>query len=222
MYQSLFYKEWIKTRKIIGLLVVIFIGLISYIFIEILQQLRTSGAVNFVESVVQKDILLLPLIKYLPVLSGILLAISQYTPEMQNKRLKLTLHLPMSESSIVSAMVGYGFIVMLSLLAVSFAILLIGLGILFPAEIVCANFLSALPWFLAGFAGYLLATWVCLEPVWKYRVFNSIPGIAILSFFFISTKSGGIVTFLPELVTVIVASLLFGYYSVARFKEGAQ
>ena len=222
MYQSLFYKEWIKTRKIVGLLVVVFAGLISYIFIDILQQLRTAGAVNFVEAVVQKDIFLLPLMKYLPVLAGILLAISQYTPEMQNKRLKLTLHLPLSESSIISAMVGYGFIVMSTVLIVSFAILLIGLRILFPIEIVCANLLSALPWFLAGLAGYLLAAWVCLEPVWKYRVFNSIPGIGILSFFFISAKSGGFITFLPELVIIIVVSFSFGYYSVARFKEGAQ
>ena len=222
MYQSLFYKEWIKTRKIVGLLVVVFAGLISYIFIDILQQLRTAGAVNFVEAVVQKDIFLLPLMKYLPVLAGILLAISQYTPEMQNKRLKLTLHLPLSESSIISAMVGYGLIVMSTVLIVSFAILLIGLRILFPIEIVCANLLSALPWFLAGLAGYLLAAWVCLEPVWKYRVFNSIPGIGILSFFFISAKSGGFITFLPELAIIIVVSFSFGYYSVARFKEGAQ
>ncbi len=222
MYQSLFYKEWIKTRKLTGLLVILFAGLITYIFIDILQQLRTAGNVGFVETVVQKDIHLLPLIKYLPVLAGILLAINQYTPEMQNKRLKLTLHLPMSESSIVSAMLGYGFVVMFLLLSISFTTLLIGLRILFPIEIVCANLFSALPWFLAGLAGYLVASWVSLEPVWKYRVLNAIPGLCLLSFFFISAKSGGLVTFLPELVAIIVVSFSFGYYSTARFKEGAQ
>ncbi len=222
MYQSLFYKEWIKTQKLIGLLIIIFAGLITYIFIDILQQLRTAGAVGFVESIVQKDIQLLPLMKYLPALAGILLGINQFTPEMQSKRLKLTLHLPMSESSIISAMLGYGFVVMFLLLLASFITLLIGLGMLFPIEIVWANLFSALPWFLAGLAGYLIASWVSLEPVWKYRVLNAIPGLCLLSFFFISTKSGGLITFLPDLVAVIVVIFSFGYYSTARFKEGAQ
>lgn len=222
MYKSIFYKEWIKTRKLIGLLVLIFIGLITYIFIDILQLLRTSGAVNFVETVVQKDVALLPLIKYIPALSGILLAISQYVPEMQNKRLKLTLHLPIPESSIVSLMLGYGFMVMFLLLFVVFTILLIGLGILFPVEIVCANFFSALPWFLAGLAGYLITSWASLEPVWKYRVSDAIAGLCCLSFFFISARSGGMTAFLPVLMTIIIISFSFAYYSVTRFKEGAQ
>ncbi|MDR3061693.1 MAG: hypothetical protein LBU57_06230 [Dysgonamonadaceae bacterium] len=222
MYQSIFYKEWIKTRRLTGLLFIIFTGLITYIFIDILHQLRTSGAVDFVEAVIQKDIPLLTLMKYLPVLSGVLFAINQYTPEMQNKRFKLTLHLPLPESSIVSAMLGYGFTVMFILLSASFGSLLIGLRVLFPPEIVCANSLSALPWFLAGLAGYLIASWVSFEPVWKYRVLNAIPGICALSFFFIPSKSGGFTTFLPELIAFIIISFSFTYYSTSRFKEGAQ
>ncbi len=222
MYQSIFYKEWIKTRKLTALLVVVFAGLISYLFIDILQQLRTAGAVCLVEGVIQKDLFLLPLMKYLPALAGILFAISQFTPEMQNKRFKLTLHLPMPESAIVSAMLGYGFAVLFGLLLISFGILLIGLSIWFPAEIVCANFFSALPWFLAGLSGYLITSWVVLEPVWRQRILNAIPGLCALSLFFISTKSGGIVPFLPELILFIVISFSFAYYSTSRFKDGAQ
>ncbi len=222
MYQSIFYKEWVKTSKIIILLILVLTAAITYLFIDILHQLRLSGAVAYVESIIQKDIELLPLMKYLPVLAGMLLAIGQYVPEMQNKRFKLTLHLPLSERAIISAMLWYGILVLSGIFLLSFTPLLIGLRFLFPPEIVWANFLSALPWFLAGWTGYFIASWIILEPVWLQRVKNAIPGLCSLSFFFMTGKSGGFIPFLPWLAGFIVVAFSFSYYSAFRFKTGAQ
>ncbi len=108
MYQAIFYKEWIKTRMILLLLLLVFAGMIAYSFINTAQLFRVAGAVNTWENTIMKDIPLISEMKWLPVLAGLLLAIVQYVPEMQNKRLKLTLHLPLPETRIIYSMLVYG------------------------------------------------------------------------------------------------------------------
>lgn len=222
MYQSIFYKEWKKTEKSICLIAVVLLGALIYSVMEINQAIRLSGAVALWEGFLQKDTDLLPYFKYPPLLGGILLAVAQYAPEMQNKRLKLTLHLPLSETKIVSYMLLYGVGVMILLLATIYAAALIILSTLFAGEIVWSVAMNTLPWFLAGLSSYLLSAWICLEPSWKQRVFNALPSVCALSFFFIQSKSGAYNGFIPLLALFIVISFTFSYYSTARFKEGVQ
>jgi hypothetical protein len=155
-------------------------------------------------------------------LAGVLVAITQYVPELQFKRLKLTLHLPLDENKIVSTMLLYGFGVVLLLSFVTLSLLLLGLSNSFPAEIVGASFQQSLPWFLAGPAAYLIAAWICLEPQWKQRVLNTIPGIIALSFFFLKAKSGAYQPFDPYLTGLVIIAFSFAFYSTTRFKEGIQ
>lgn len=222
MIQSIFYKEWIKTRRIVWLIYAVTAGMILYIFLKTSQAIRLNGAVQLWETIVQKDFSLVSLIEYLPLMAGIILALSQYTAEMQNKRFKLTLHLPLSESRILTAMLLYGIITLSILFVATELIILTGLSLNFPKEIVIFNFWKSIPWFLAGIAGYLICSWICLEPVWKQRIINAIPGISALSFFFLETKSGGFIPFLPYLIVFIIISFFFSFYSTIRFKEGAQ
>ena len=101
-------------------------------------------------------------------------------PEMQRKCLKLTLHLPYSQKKMVMAMLAFGVLALFACFATSFIIMGVYLPQHFTSELVQRILLSAAPWFLAGFAGYLLVSWICLEPTWKRRVLNLI--IAALIF----------------------------------------
>lgn len=222
MYQSIVYKEWIKTQKIIWLLLAVFLGAGIYSFMKIAEEVRLAGMVAYWEAIIQKDTTLLPYFKYLPLLSGFLLAITQYLPELQNKRLKLTLHLPLKESRILSVMLLYGFSVSALLLGFTLPALLLGLSRYFTSEIICAVFWNILPWFIAGWMAYLLTAWICLEPLWKLRIPGIIAGICTLSFFFIQAKSGAYQPFVPYLIVCIFLAFSFSFYSVARFKEGIQ
>ena len=222
MWKSIVYKEWIKTRSAIAIIVVVFCGMGVYSFLKINESVRMSGMVALWETVVQKDPLLLGYFKYLPLLAGILLAITQYIPELQFKRLKLTLHLPLKEDHILLTMLLYGIAVIALLLLVSLPFLLWGLSLSFPREIVYAAFQQLVPWFLAGPAAYLLAVWVCLEPQWKQRIMNVIPGLLFLSLFFFSAKSGAYSPFDPFLTAAFIVSFFFPFYSAIRFKEGVQ
>ncbi|MDR3219242.1 MAG: hypothetical protein LBU22_09780 [Dysgonamonadaceae bacterium] len=222
MYKSLLYKEWIKTRSVIACLAVIFLGVGIYSFMKISESIRLLGIVNLWETTIQKDPAMFPQFKYLPLLAGILLAITQYVPELQFKRLKLTLHLPLNENKILLTMLLYGVTAVLSLLLITLPILLLGLGQRFPSEIVWTGFQQLAPWFLAGPAAYLIAAWICLEPQWKQRILTVIPGIIALSFFFLRAKSGAYQPFDLYLILLVIVAFFFAFYSTARFKEGVQ
>ena len=222
MWKSIIYKEWIKTRSAVIVIVVVFLGIGIYSFMKINEGIRLNGIVNVWELMVQKDPLILPYFKYLPLLAGILLAITQYIPELQSKRLKLTLHLPLNENRILLTMLLYGVAVLAILLLVTLPLLLWGLSRYLPAEVVCAGYQQLTPWFLAGPTAYLMTSWICLEPQWKQRIMNVVPALLFLSFFLLSAKSGAFRPFEPCLIVALIVSFFFPFYSTARFKEGVQ
>lgn len=223
MLQALIYKEWCKTKRVILLLLLVFAGALAYTFINIDQMFRISSATNTWSNTIMKDMSILPqILTWIPVLAALLLSFTQFIPEMTDKRLKLTLHLPLPENKIMSAMLLYGVCILLVLYLLTYILLLLGTSMYYPAEIITVMLWQSAPWFLAGILGYLLATWITLEPTWRQRIFNAFIAICILSVFFISAKSGAYSTLIIYLVLVAIISFSFPFYSTARFKDGAQ
>lgn len=46
MFSAIFYKEWIKTRRTVGLMLLLLVTLLVYAFVQMGQTLRLSGAVT--------------------------------------------------------------------------------------------------------------------------------------------------------------------------------
>ena len=118
-------------------------------------------------------------------------------------------------------MLAYGVLALVTCFAMSFIMMGVYLPQHFTSELVQRVLLSAAPWFFAGFAGYLLVSWICLEPTWKRRVLNLI--IAALIFRVLLSGSGRrhiIVLPCLTLYTLLAASL--SWISVVRFKAGKQ
>lgn len=223
MFNALFYKEWIKTRRVVLLLGVILASLIIYTFINTGQMFRVGGAVQTWASIVLKDMAVLPAVmKWFPLLVGVMLGLVQFIPEMTDKRLKLTLHLPLPESRILSAMLLYGVMVLSGLYIVTYLSLLIGFQGYYPSEIIGLMTWQILPSLLGGVVSYLFAAWICLEPVWRQRVFNTLAAIGGLSLFCIEAKSGAYASFIYYLVAILIIGFIFPFYSASRFKDGAQ
>jgi hypothetical protein len=220
MYKSIIYKEWIKTRRVIALMALLFVGLGVWSFLKINEECRISGMVNLWETLLQKGVVFFAIFRFAPLFLGAMLAITQYVPELHSKRLKLTLHLPLPERHIIATMLLFGLSATLVFVVVSLAALLGGLSIDFPREIVGAAFQLILPWFLAAPAVYLLASWVCLEPLWKQRVLNFLVAVAAIAFFFFDAKAGAYLSMNLWLVAAIILAFLFPFYSTLRFKEG--
>ena len=223
IHTSLYYKEWIKSQRVLFLFAILLIAIIAYTWINVNQQFRIDGAVAVWSNVILKDASLVPaVVMWFPLLAGVLLGLVQYVPEMTNKRLKLTLHLPLPEVNIVVSMLSYGLIVLLA----TFIIFYAGIGLLlqtyYTTEIIQALSLKVLPWLLGGITAYLLCAWICLEPTWKQRICNALGGIAGISLYYLTAKSGAYTPFLIPLLVVMILSLSFPLYSTSRFKEGVQ
>ncbi len=223
MGKAIFYKEWIKTRMSVLIMVAVMAAAIIYTFINTAQDFRVAGAVNVWNTFITKDMALLPaLMQWIPMLLGLMLALAQFVPEMTDKRLKLTLHLPMPEGRIVTLLLAYGVTVLATFFVISYAVLTAGFRAWYPAEMISGMYLKSLPWFMGGWCAYLLTAWICLEPIWKYRALNALAAVCLCSFFFIKGASGAYLPFIPYLAVFAVVCFAFPFYSAARFKEGAQ
>ncbi|MDR0572670.1 MAG: hypothetical protein LBG96_01330 [Tannerella sp.] len=223
MFSALFYKEWIKTRRVILMTGIILAALIVYTFINTGQMFRISGHVQTWSSVLLKDMSVLPEIaKWFPLLVGLLVGLVQFVPEMTDKRLKLTLHLPLPELKIVLSALLYGAIVLFLIYLLMYMILGAGLRFYYATEIITSMTWQLLPYFLGGLAGYIFTAWVCLEPIWRQRIFNASAAVGGLYLFFMDAKQGAYITFLPYLVALVIVGFCFPFYSAARFKDGAQ
>ena len=222
MIKSLIFKEWIKSRWILLIILIVFAGVTVYTFMNVSRGLRMAGGQHIWEMIVQKGITFASFVKYIPLLAGILLALAQYIPEMANKRLKLTLHLPLEESKVLLSMLFFGVVSLSVIFVAAYSALCIGFNHYFCTEVAQWNMDEALPWFLGGLTAYLLTSWVCIEPVWKQRVFNSIIAVLSVWLFYFDAAPEAYSPFLCYLVILIVLSISFSFYSLIRFKDGEQ
>jgi hypothetical protein len=223
MIQALLFKEWIKTRRAIALIGIIFAALIIYTLIDTGQQFRIGGAVQTWSNVILKDMPILPgFAEWIPVLAGLLLGIAQFAPEMHDKRLKLTLHLPLTETKIMATLLLFGVGILLFIFLSGFLILSVLFSFYYPAEIIEAMIWSSLPHLFAGIFGYLFASWISIEPVWRQRIGYTAASAGFLTFLFIHSVSGAYTPFIPYLAILLILCFFFPFYSMYRFKDGAQ
>lgn len=220
LFKALSYKEWIKTRKVIGILLVLSLSVLAYSFIEVSHSIRLDDAVNVWYGFLFMDNSLPSITELLPAVAGISLALVQFVPEMTNKRLKLTLHLPASESSIVSSMLLYGYLVLVVLFSFSILVYLVGLSSIFSIAITKMLLSKLIPAFVSGLVAYGFTAWICFEPQWKQRVSNLLVAVGSLSVFFVSQQFGVYLHFGFGLLLLLLASFVLPFYSVLRFKHG--
>ncbi len=222
MIQAIFYKEWIKTRWYLLLATLFMIGISGYCMLRVNRAIALQGADHLWIVMVQKDAIFIDLLQFVPLLIGILLAVVQFFPEMQRKCLKLTLHLPYSQKKMIMSMLAFGVLTLTACLAAGLVVMGVYLPQHFTGQLVRHILLSAAPWFLAGMAGYLLFSWICLEPAWKRRVPNLIVAVLVLRVYFLAPAAEAYNDFLPwlALYTLLTASL--SWISVTRFKAGKQ
>lgn len=222
LFKALSYKEWVKTRKFVFVVLLLLAAVTVYAYIDVTYSIRVNEAVNVWYGFIFQGMSVSGLMMYLMPLSGIAMAIVQFVPEMTNKRLKLTLHLPASETRLVSAMLLFGYGVLLVLYLASMGLLSLLVGRILPAEVICMMVSQLLPWTMAGLAGYGFTVWICVEPSWKQRLFNMLISLGLLAVFFVSLYPGTYSGFVWGMMLILISSFVFPFYSCVRFKQGIQ
>ena len=222
MIKAIFYKEWIKMRWFCLVAALFLAGFTAYALLRVQRVITFKGAAHIWEVMLEKEVVFIDILQYLPVLLGVLLALVQFIPEMYHKCLKLTLHLPYPQLKMINLMLLYGLLTLVICFATNYILMFVYLqGILAP-ELYSRILLTALPWYIAGICAYLLIAWVCLEPTWKRRVLNLVISVLLLRVFFLSSDPEAYNGFLPWLTIYSLLTISFSWLSVLRFKAGKQ
>lgn len=222
MIKALLYKEWIKTRWPIAVLVFLAMVIEVYMFVRLGRSVRIAGHEHLWDVIINRDQFMFYDLKYFPLFAGLTLGLFQFFPEMNQKRLKLTLHLPMKEFSIISWMTAYGLITLLVLFILQGLALLGGMAVYFPGEFIISAFYTTLPWFVAGILAYLACVLVNCEPTWKRRISNVLLTAGTIRLLFLSDLPGAYSQVFILIPVLIVLLGVVVYLSVYRFKSGLQ
>lgn len=222
MIKAIFYKEWIKMRWFCLVAALFLAGFTAYALLRVQRVITFKGAAHIWEVMLEKEVVFVDILQYLPVLLGVLLALVQFIPEMTHKRLKLTLHLPFPQRKMILLMMSVGLAALAVLSAVQAFVLWCYFHTLLAPELVSRILLTSLPWYLAGLALYPLAAWVCLEPTWRRRVADILVAVGVCRLFFLSETPQAYDGMLPWLLALLLCVLFFPLLSVYRFKQGCQ
>lgn len=187
MILSLFFKEWLKIKWTVFGIMFLFLITLGYIYIDTSYNFRNLEANNMWYNVITFGYLFYgDLFRFLPLAVGVVVALSQYLPEISSKRLRLTLHLPMQENFIILWMLFTGTCILIAIYLFSYLILTLISIAFFPFEILNSLFLTSMPWFLAGLVAYWAVAMIVIEPKWKTRIALIVVSLGFINFLFYS------------------------------------
>lgn len=223
MYSSIIFKEWLKTRRVFFIALAVALLVAVYVILTTNSLIKEHGIVSLWLSMLLKDVSLVDSVTYIPLAIGLALGIAQMVPEVTQKRLKLTLHLPFPQFRLVAMMLLTGLLELLIIYLLQMSVILIYDATILHSEMVGRVFLTLLPWYLAGFIGYLFVTSVCLEGTWYMRILLSLVGVAVLLVMFLQPNAMAAYNYMIVTIIVFICIItIFSFGSIARFKEGHQ
>ena len=220
MFSAFFYKEWVKLRLWWTLLAVANLALVAYIALRLRYVGELYDGVVIWSNWIYKAYQFYGRYETVPPLLGLALGVLQFLPEVQNHRVRLVLHLPLGEERAMAIHLAIG-LVLLSLLVLPALALFAAVGALYlPHEFQTNLLLTAAPWTLAGYAGYLLTAAALLEASWLKRSLILLLGAASLRLFFQEPFYEGYTRLLPALALWTSCLFALPLFSAYRYRKG--
>lgn len=219
----LFYKEWIKTRwAFLGMLLLGIVAIL-YIFTAVENKITLQGAKTILLRILYDEppVIYYASFRYIPLLTAIAVGISQYVPEITQKRIRLTLHLPVGNHALIAGMAGFG-LALLTLGNLLYTGLFLYYNVrLFPAEITRPVMISLTPWLLSSYIAYNFIAMIAMEPGKWRKVAYSVIAWYILQFFLVGDRPhGAFGASIPVLVLMTALSAGGVLYTSQRFYKG--
>lgn len=222
MEKAIVYKEWIKTRRVFFIMLLLSVAMAGYAILAMNRIATLKGVDHLWIVMLAKDNMFIDIIKYVPLVVGIAVAVAQMAPEMSHKRLKLTLHLAYPQMKLIGLMLATGLVEVLIIFAVQLLMLVVYDSTILVPELVGRMALTSLPWYFAGFTAYLFVASVCLEGTWYMRVILSLLAIAVFMMYFLQDSPEAYNGMILVMIVFVGILTLFSFGSVIRFKEGRQ
>lgn len=220
MIRAFFYREWIKSKIIILFITAIYLGVICYIFIDINKMFEINSAMSVWNLLLNNESSLVLNFKYIPLVAGILLGVSQFVPEIVDKRLKLSLHLPLKDTNILITLLTFGISILVILSIFTITSITLCLNHFLAKEFTIIAMQTLAPWILGGFVAYLLTSCIILEPSWKRRLIITVISYFTLEIFFTAMSFGAFRTAILPALILLAFMLVLPFNSTIRFKDG--
>lgn len=220
MTKAIFFKELLKTRKVFWISLLVAIIFAIYAIMCIRRVGTTHGVEHIWLIMLMKDQTFIDVLKYLPPVIGIAIGAAQMSPETQQKRLKLTLHLPYPQDKLIATMIAAGLVECFVIFLVQALIIGIYYAGVITSEMTCGVMLNTLPWYIAGLNAYLFTAAVCLEGTWRRRIIMGLIGAGVISVYYMQPALQAYNGIIIGAVIVSIILVLLSINSVNRFKEG--
>ncbi|MBL4902087.1 MAG: hypothetical protein JKY62_05495 [Desulfocapsa sp.] len=219
MLSSLLLKEWLKLKHYFIAALLLNCGICLKIFFDIRQQMHSEHAEMVWYQAIHIQTVLYQDIRYLPLVTGLVLAAAQFVPEMLGRRLRLSLHLPTSRVVMLFFSLLSGFLLYLMICGLDAALIYLTLKIYFPVEVAASSLPTMLPWMLAGLLAYFGGVTVLLEINWSRRIFLLLVFAVLIIMLFSGSGYGWFIPALPWLIVLVPLALLSVFESGRRFQE---
>ncbi len=217
---NLIYKEWLKMRWAVAGSFLICAALLINMLLKINFILEQHSATALWNSVIFKSYKYYGDFLYIPVLIWIIIAVSQFYPEIVNKKFKLHLHLPVKEVTLVTVIIIYGWLIGAIINLITFICIAVVTFYNFPTEIFYSLVANYIPWFIGGSVIYLAIAAVFIEPKWKNKIVIFIISFGLVKLLLEETTTGAYNNLLPYMWIFLIPFFTTVFHSVYRFKRG--
>lgn len=222
MNKAIFYKEWLKTRYYFLAASIVFICYTLYLVIRLNNVVELRGADHLWSILLTRDTIFLEPLQYIPLITGFLMGLVQFIPEVIQKRMKLTLHLPYPREKMLLMMTLAGLVQLLPLFIVQIVVFAGFFQGFLATELIDHILLTILPWYIAGITAYIWAFAICLEPTWKMRTLLLLTGLGVVRIHFMLDVPEAYNSFFLWLFLYGIVGITLILRSMYRFKEGCQ
>ena len=223
MLKAILYKEWIKLRWAVIVIAALTVLSLAYSIATINYYVEFQGAFQNWMYVIGKNLLLknIVFVKVLPLITGLAFALIQFVPEMTNKRMRLSYHLPISEKKLLISSTGFGYMFLLAEIIFLFFGLWLVISMTYPTEVVHKVLMTTIPWFLGGSAIYFMTAFIILEPTWIYRIIYVVVAYGLIELNFRASTYDQYQN-LWALILIVAVMPLTVMFAGHRFRRGTK
>lgn len=221
MTKALIYKEWLKTRGVVLLALLVCAAMSAYTIAVVNRMITLQGVGHLWMIMLLKDNMFVAPLTFIPLACGVGVALAQTLPETSQLRFRLALHLPYSNLSMLLLMLGTGIVELTLIFAIPVVAIACYFSSLVPAELVCRALGTIAPWLVAGYIGYIFTFAAVIEQAPARRIIIALLGAAAVSVCFLQSAPEAYTGMFVAFVIFVIAMAVLPIGSMLRFKEGA-
>ncbi len=217
LFRALSYKEWMKTRRLIGVMLLLMAAAVGYTYIDLTHEIRLNEAVNVWYGCLFQGTSVCP-VADVSAATGRNCTGSRAVCARDDAE---TAEADTPSSGRRNTDYGLHAVVWFQYCLVAFVccfrwVLSAVVCLFLPSEIVGMMLQQLLPWMVAAVAGYGFTAWICIEPQWKQRMLCIVVSVGLLSMLFVSSYPGAYSQFGAG-ICWILAELLLSFLSHPAF-----